>query len=133
MLQQVMTAPGKIEFREVPVPEIGANQVLVKMMRLGICGSDIHYLKEMRLGNIIITHPIVLGHEASAEVVEVGADVTHLAPGDLVTYEPSVTCLKCEYCDTKDYNLCEYATSTCPPYTGSLTYYFVHHAAFTFK
>lgn len=87
----------------------------------------------MRLGNIIITHPIVLGHEASAEVVEVGSEVTHVKPGDLVTYEPSVTCLKCEYCDNKDYNLCEYATSTCPPYTGSLTYYFVHHGKFTFK
>lgn len=85
------------------------------------------------MGNIIITHPIVLGHEASAEVVEVGSEVTHVKPGDLVTYEPSVTCLKCEYCDNKDYNLCEYATSTCPPYTGSLTYYFVHHGKFTFK
>lgn len=111
----------------------GPQEVLLRSLSTGICGSDIHYLKEMRLGNIIITHPIVLGHEASAEVVEVGSEVSHVKPGDLVTYEPSVTCLKCEYCDNKDYNLCEYATSTCPPYTGSLTYYFVHHGKFTFK
>lgn len=110
-----------------------ANEVLLRSLCTGICGSDIHYLKEMKLGNIIITHPIVLGHEASAEVVEVGDEVTHVAPGDLVTYEPAVPCLKCGYCDNKEYNLCEYATSTCPPYTGSLTYYFVHHGKFVFK
>ena len=42
MLQQVMTNPGEIIFREVPVPEVGDDQVLVKIMNIGICGSDIH-------------------------------------------------------------------------------------------
>ena len=42
MLQQVMTAPGKIEFHEVPVPEISEGEVLIKIMKIGICGSDIH-------------------------------------------------------------------------------------------
>lgn len=102
-------------------------------MSTGICGSDLHYLKEMHLGNIIITEPMVLGHEASGQVVAVGSDVKHLKAGDRVCYEPSVPCLKCDFCDTRDYNLCEFACSTMPPYTGSLTYYYLHNADFVFK
>ena len=69
MLQQVMTAPKKIEFRSVPVPEIGEDQVLVKIMKIGICGSDIHVYHGT---HPFTSYPVTQGHELSAKVVKVG-------------------------------------------------------------
>ena len=64
MLQQVMTAPGEIEFREVPVPEPEENQVLVKIRKIGVCGSDIHvYHGE----HPFTSYPVTQGHEVSGE------------------------------------------------------------------
>lgn len=114
-------------------PEPGPKEVLIRSLSTGICGSDLHYWKEMALGNIKITSPIVLGHEASGQVVAVGSEVKNFKPGDRVCYEPSVVCLECEYCKRGELNLCETITRTCPPYNGSLTYYFNHPEFFTFK
>lgn len=66
MLQEVMTAPGVIEFQEVSIPEPGENQVLVKMMRLGICGSDIHVYHGK---HPYTSYPVVQGHEVSGQIV----------------------------------------------------------------
>ena len=63
MLQQVMTAPKKIEFRNVPVPEIGDDQVLVKIMKIGVCGSDIHVYHGT---HPFTSYPVTQGHELSA-------------------------------------------------------------------
>lgn len=70
MLQEVMTSPGVIEFRDVPIPEIRDDQVLVKMMRLGICGSDIHVYHGK---HPYTKYPVTQGHEVSGEIVQVGA------------------------------------------------------------
>ena len=67
MLQQVMTAPKKIEFRNVPVPEIGDDQVLVKIMKIGVCGSDIHVYHGT---HPFTSYPVTQGHELSAKVVK---------------------------------------------------------------
>lgn len=64
MLQEVMTSPGVIEFRDVPIPEIRDDQVLVKMMRLGICGSDIHVYHGK---HPYTKYPVTQGHEVSVE------------------------------------------------------------------
>ena len=78
MLQQVMTAPGKIEFREIPVPEIGENEVLIKIMKIGVCGSDIHvYHGE----HPFTSYPVTQGHEVSGEVVKTGTAVSGIKPG----------------------------------------------------
>ena len=91
MLQQVMTAPGKIEFREIPVPEINANQVLIKMMHIGICGSDIH----INHGKHPFTsYPVTQGHEVSGEIVKIGSGVKDFKPGQKVTVQPQVVCGK---------------------------------------
>lgn len=50
MLQQIMTAPGKIEFREIPIPDLNPGQILIKIMKIGICGSDIHVYHGKRHG-----------------------------------------------------------------------------------
>lgn len=104
LLQQVMTAPGKIKFREVPVPEIGANQVLVKMMRLGICGSDIHVYHGK---HPYTSYPVTQGHEVSGIIAQVGGQVKDLQVGQKVVIEPQVYCGRCYPCTHGKYNLCE--------------------------
>ncbi len=104
MLQSVMVSPGKIEFREVEKPVLKPGQVLVKIMRIGICGSDIH----VNHGKHPFTkYPVTQGHEVSGKIVEVAEDVKHLKVGQKVTIEPQVVCGKCYPCRTGKYNLCE--------------------------
>ena len=69
MLQQVMTAPGVIEFREVPVPEPGDHQVLVKIEKIGVCGSDIHVYHGK---HPFTKYPVTQGHEVSGTVEKFG-------------------------------------------------------------
>lgn len=104
MLQQIMTNPGEIEFREIPIPEITPGQVLVKIMKIGICGSDVHVYHGK---HPFTKYPVTQGHEVSAEVVETGAAVTGFRAGDKVTIQPQVTCGKCYPCRHGKYNLCE--------------------------
>lgn len=86
MLQEVMTSPGVIEFRDVPIPEIRDDQVLVKMMRLGICGSDIHVYHGK---HPYTKYPVTQGHEVSGEIVQVGSAVKGLEVGQKVVLEPA--------------------------------------------
>ena len=102
MLQQVMTEPGKIIFREIPVPEIGDGQVLVKIMDIGVCGSDIHVYHGK---HPFTKYPVTQGHEVSGEIVKCGANVEGLAVGQKVTIEPQVYCGKCYPCRHVMYNL----------------------------
>lgn len=78
MLQQVMTAPGHIEFREAPVPAPNAGEVLVKIMKIGVCGSDIHvYHGE----HPFTKYPVTQGHEVSGKIAALGEGVTGFAIG----------------------------------------------------
>lgn len=104
MLQAVMTAPGQIEFNEVPVPEIKDGQVLVRIRRIGVCGSDIHVYHGK---HPYTTYPVVQGHEVCGEIVKVADDVTGLKPGDTVTIQPQVVCGECYPCRNGRYNICE--------------------------
>ena len=104
MKQQVMTEPGKIIFQDVEVPAVGDNQVKIKMMNIGVCGSDIHVYHGK---HPFTKYPVTQGHEVSGEVVELGKNVTRLHVGQKVTVEPQVTCGKCYPCRHGKYNLCE--------------------------
>lgn len=104
MKQQLMIAPGEIIFRDVEIPEVNDNQVKIKMMCIGICGSDIHVYHGK---HPFTSYPVTQGHEVSGEVVEVGAAVTQFKPGDKVTVEPQITCGECYPCRHGKYNLCE--------------------------
>ena len=73
MLQQVMTNPGEITFREVPVPEVKDEQVLVKIRNIGICGSDIHVYHGK---HPFTKYPVTQGHEVSGEIAEIGKNVS---------------------------------------------------------
>lgn len=126
MLQQVMTAPGKIEFREIPIPEIKDDEVQVKMMHIGICGSDIHVFHGE---HPFTSYPVTQGHEVSGEIVSVGKDVTEFKPGQKVTIQPQVTCGKCHPCRHGKYNLCEELKVMGFQTTGMASQFFVTDAA----
>lgn len=104
MRQQVMTAPKQIEFRDVPMPTVTDDQVLLKMMNIGICGSDIHVYQG---AHPFTSYPVTQGHEVSAEVVAFGNNVTGLRVGQKVTVQPQVVCGTCYLCTHGKYNLCE--------------------------
>ena len=104
MIQQVMTAPGEITFREIEVPIPGPNEVLVKVMRIGVCGSDIHVWHGT---HPFTSYPVTQGHEVSCEVSGLGEGITDLKIGDKVTIQPQVVCGECYPCTHGKYNLCE--------------------------
>ena len=104
MLQQIMTQPGVIEFNEIDIPTISDNEVLIKIMKIGICGSDIHvYHGE----HPFTSYPVTQGHEVSGEIVEIGSGVTEFKVGQKVTIQPQVVCGECYPCRHGKYNLCE--------------------------
>lgn len=104
MIQQIMTAPHNIEFREVDMPEINDDQILVKVMRIGVCGSDIHVWHGT---HPFTSYPVTQGHEVACQVVKMGKNVKGFHEGQKVTVQPQVTCGKCYPCRHGKYNLCE--------------------------
>jgi len=126
MLQQIMTEPGKIVFKEVPTPQVKSNQVLVKIMHIGICGSDIHvYHGE----HPFTSYPVTQGHEVSGEIVEIGSDVSDFYVGQKITIEPQVYCGKCYLCRHGKYNLCEELKVMGFQTTGTASEYFAVDAS----
>ena len=104
MKQAVMTSPGVIEFREVPVPKPGPEEVLIRVRRIGVCGSDIH----VRHGRHPFTsYPVVQGHEFSGVIEAVGKRVRGLRPGRKVTATPQIVCGRCAPCRRGDYHICD--------------------------
>ncbi len=103
MLQAILEQPQTVVLREVDRPGAGKNEVLIKVKKIGICGSDVHayYGKHP-----YITCPIVQGHEFSGCVTEVGENVTKFKPGDSVTAMPQLVCGKCYNCTHGRYNIC---------------------------
>jgi L-iditol 2-dehydrogenase len=130
----IMMGIGKMEIVERDIPQPKPDEVLVKLEYVGICGSDLHYYETGRIGDFIVKPPFVLGHEPGGVVVETGAAVTHLKPGDRVALEPGKTCGHCEFCRSGKYNLCPdvifFAT---PPVDGVFQEYVAHEAALCFK
>ena len=126
MIQQVMTNPGEIIFREVPVPEVGDDQVLVKIMNIGICGSDIHVYHGK---HPFTKYPVTQGHEVSGEITELGKNVTGFQVGQKVTIEPQVYCGHCYPCRHGKYNLCEELKVMGFQTTGTASEYFAVDAS----
>ncbi|MBD3307028.1 alcohol dehydrogenase catalytic domain-containing protein [candidate division KSB3 bacterium] len=123
----------EVRIDEIPVPQIKVGEVLIKMKSVGVCGSDVHYYKEGRIGDYVVEPPLVLGHECAGEIVEVADDVKTFKPGDRVAIEPGYTCRKCIYCKTGRYNLCPdvYFLAT-PPIDGAYVEYLAWPADFAF-
>jgi L-iditol 2-dehydrogenase len=104
MKQAVMVAPGQVEMREVPRPTPGPGEVLLRILRIGVCGSDVHVNHGV---HPYTGYPVVQGHEFSALIEEVGPGVAGLAPGQLVTAMPQLFCGVCAPCRRGDYHICD--------------------------
>ncbi|KAL5718455.1 L-iditol 2-dehydrogenase [Ranunculus cassubicifolius] len=116
------------------LPPLGPNDVRINMKAVGICGSDVHYLRTMRCADFIVKEPMVIGHECAGIIEEIGSEVKSLVVGDRVALEPGISCWSCSYCKGGSYNLCPdmkfFAT---PPVHGSLANQVVHPADLCFK
>lgn len=100
---------AKLDLRveDVPTAALGAHDVEVRLGAGGICGSDLHYWREGRVGAFVLREPLVPGHEAAGTVQRSGAAVTRVQPGDQVAVNPSHSCGRCERCREGRLNLCE--------------------------
>ncbi len=99
--------PRDIRVEDIEEPGApGAGEVLIAVRCVGVCGSDVHYYRDGKIGTQVVKKPIILGHEASGVVEETGPGVCGLKPGDHVALEPAVSCGKCECCLEGNPNLC---------------------------
>ena len=129
----VMHGIDDVRVEEVDFPQIKAGEVLIKTKSVGVCGSDVHYYKHGKIGSYVVDKPMILGHEAAGEIVEVADDVKNFKPGDRVAIEPGYTCRKCVYCKTGRYNLCPDVTfMATPPIDGAYVEYVAWPADFVF-
>ena len=107
MKAMFLTDLQKMELRDAPNPIIEKDdEVLIKINRVGVCGSDVHYYETGRIGSQIVKYPYLVGHECSATVVETGSAVSHVQPGDMVAVEPAMPCHHCEQCRAGRENTC---------------------------
>jgi L-iditol 2-dehydrogenase len=131
MRVSVLRGPKDLVVEERERPQPGPNEVLVRVASVGVCGSDTHYYDHGRIGRFVVQEPLILGHEASGVIEEVGQDVHGRSVGQRVSIEPGVPDLYCPQCLAGRYNLCPnmrfFAT---PPIDGAFAEYVVVHAAF---
>jgi len=122
-----------VRIEERPVPKPGPHEVLVRIHRVGVCGSDVHYYRQGRIGDFVVRAPMVLGHESAGVVVATGEGVTRFVSGDRVAIEPGYTCGKCRYCRSGHYNLCsDVVFMATPPVDGAMAEYVVWPEDFAF-
>lgn len=123
----VLQKIGEITYEQRPVPEItDPNYVKIAITNTGLCGSDVHYYETGCCGSFRVTSPMVLGHESSGVIVEVGEDVKTLKAGDRVACEPGVPSRLSKEYKAGDYNLCPHmAFAATPPYDGTLCRYYL--------
>jgi len=100
------TGPGA-EILEVQVPSCGPDELLLRVKRAGVCGTDLHIYEWDRWSQGRIKPPVTLGHEFAGEVIEVGGQVGHFSEGDLVSCESHMVCNRCLACRTGNAHVCE--------------------------
>lgn len=104
MKKAIFTAPYTIEFQDAPIPSITNDEVLLKVVSIGVCGSDIQMYHGLHK---YMKYPVVPGHEVSAVIEKVGANVADFKVGDRVTVEPQIVCKECYPCEIGRFNVCE--------------------------
>ncbi|KQN69861.1 NAD(P)-dependent alcohol dehydrogenase [Devosia sp. Leaf64] len=131
----VLERQHELALRDIDMPlKVGPGMVRIAIHTVGVCGSDVHYYTHGRIGPFVVNEPMVLGHEASGTVVEVGQGVDHLKVGDRVCMEPGIPDANSRASRLGMYNVDPavrfWAT---PPIHGVLTAEVVHPANYTFK
>jgi len=130
----VLYAPHDVRIEERPVPKPGPREVLIEIKAVGVCGSDVHYYEHGRIGSYVVRQPLILGHEASGIIVDVGEGVNKGRVGERVAIEPGIPDGVCEQCRSGRYNLCPnvrfFGT---PPIDGAFTNYVTIPENFAYK
>jgi L-iditol 2-dehydrogenase len=107
MKSMMLTGIRKMELRESPEPVIvKSTDVKIKMSVVGVCGSDIHYYTQGRIGSQVVKYPFTVGHEGAGVVVETGKGVSRVKPGDAVAIEPAMPCHECDQCLAGRHHTC---------------------------
>jgi L-iditol 2-dehydrogenase len=133
MRAAVLAGARQIELRTRPVPTPGPGQVLVKVEAVGVCGSDVHFYRHGRIGDYVVTEPLVLGHELAGTIAAVGEGVAPERSGVRVAVEPHRVCWTCRQCREGRYNLCPgVAFYACPPTDGAFAEYVLIEDSFAF-
>ena len=101
----VLTEYNHFEIQEVPEPEVGPEDVLVRVEACGICGSDVHGMDGSSGRRL---PPIIMGHEAAGVITAVGDQVATWQPGDRVTFDSMISCGRCHFCRAGRINLCDH-------------------------
>lgn len=135
MQAAVLENKGKINIRDIEISEkLSHNDVRIKPVSIGICGSDIHYYLEGKIGEFIVDSPMVLGHEVSGIIIEVGSSVKNLKVGDRVCMEPGIPNFMSSQSLHGMYNLDpEVRFWATPPIHGCMRENFIHPSCLTFK
>jgi L-idonate 5-dehydrogenase len=128
MLGAVLHGAQDLRLQSQPRPPLRPGMVLLRVRRVGICGSDLHYFQHGYCGAFVPTQPFILGHELTAEVAETAEDVTSIQVGTRVTVNPARACGFCDYCRAGRGNLCRKtvmlgSASTTPPTDGAFADY----------
>jgi len=128
MKAMMLTGIRQMEMKEVPDPVLqNPEDVKIRIITIGICGSDIHYYTLGQIGSQKVTYPFTVGHESAGVVVETGSAVTRVRKGDLIAVEPAIWCGKCDQCLSGRHHTCRHLKFLgCPGQAeGSLSEYIV--------
>lgn len=133
----VLRGAKALAFEQVETPTLQPHEVSIAPRATGLCGTDLHYYQNGRNGIYTVKEPLVLGHEASGEIVAVGSSVTDFKIGDRVVLEPQLACQECQKCRSGRYNLCKSmrfngSASADPPVQGSLQRALNHPASLVY-
>ncbi len=129
MKSVILHGAKDLRLENLCMPDLLPGMVLLRIKRVGICGSDLHYFEHGYCGSFIPSRPFILGHELTAEVVAVNDDApSFLTPGSRVTVNPARACGFCNYCKAGRSNLCPNtimlgSASNNPPTNGSMAEY----------
>ena len=133
MRAAILQRQGEMTMETLPIPHLEAGQVLVQVSAVGVCGSDVHYYEHGRIGDYVVDHPLILGHELAGRIAAVGSSVDPSRIGARVAVEPQRPCRTCKQCKAGRYNLCPemefYAT---PPVDGAFAEYVTIQSDFAF-
>ncbi|MFF1252577.1 NAD(P)-dependent alcohol dehydrogenase [Pseudarthrobacter sp. NPDC058329] len=133
MRASILKSQGDMAMETLPLPQLDADQVLVQVAAVGVCGSDVHYYEHGRIGPYVVDHPLILGHELSGRIAAVGSAIDPSRVGQRVAVEPQRPCRKCKQCKAGRYNLCPdiefYAT---PPIDGAFAEYVTIQSDFAY-
>ncbi|SCU83502.1 LADA_0C11826g1_1 [Lachancea dasiensis] len=131
----VLLQKGEIKIEDRPIPKIeDPHFVKLHIKKTGICGSDVHYYKTGAIGDFVVKKPMILGHESSGVVVEIGDKVTSVKVGDKVAIEPGIPGRYSDVTKGGRYNLCpEMAFAATPPIDGTLVKYYLAPEDFVVK